>query len=44
MKYLIQHKDVARLSATQIQVAYRAHTSTTNGVCNGVFHVHGFWK
>ena len=34
---------IGRLSATTLQIGYRAHASTTNGVCNGMFYVRGNW-
>lgn len=35
---------LGRLDETTLQVGYRAHASTSSGVCNGTFHVHGRWK
>lgn len=31
-------------SATQMQVSYRAHASTNNAQCNGMFHLFGKWQ
>lgn len=31
-------------SATQMQVSYRAHASTANAQCNGMFYLMGKWK
>lgn len=34
---------VGKLNATTLQIGYRAHASTTGGVCNGMFYVRGNW-
>lgn len=33
----------AQRNNTNLEVWYRAHASTTNGVCNGMFYIRGTW-